>query len=74
MVDVIVGLNLADAIIASGPKQSTNKTGKFKFNVFKECNVNRSDYYSSLSYYSNQPEELQEIYRAAIDSLNKLRR
>ena len=74
MVDVIVGLNLSDAIISSSSGAGIKKNDKFKFNVFKECEVNSDQYYKSLKYYATEPELLQEIYQAAIDSVNRLKR
>lgn len=70
MRDVIVGLNLADAIITSRQE----KKDITKINVFKDCNVSSEQYYNSLSFYSSQPELLQEIYRDAIDSINRMKK
>lgn len=73
MTEVIVGLNLADALISSGKERGLKNDKETKFNVFKECRVDRKQYYESLKYYSNRPETLQEIYKNAIDSINRMK-
>ncbi len=74
MADLVAALHLSDAMINQNNMNITNEKKELKFNVFKENNVEREDYYISMKYYCQNPEQLKAIYQLAMEKLNKMKK
>jgi hypothetical protein len=74
MADVVAALHLSDAMIIQNNMSIAEKKKDLKFNVFKENNVKREDYYNSMKYYCQSPDQLKIIYQLAMDKLNAMKK
>ena len=74
MVQVQVGIHLLEA--EQGQRtidQSLNGTDTISFqSVFKKENITKTQYDSSLIFYSAHPQLLDEVYDKVINELNKM--
>jgi hypothetical protein len=73
MADVVVALNISEALIMQNSQPLVKNKLDLSFNVFKENNVNRADFFKSMEYYSKNPELLKKIYESALDKLAQIK-
>jgi hypothetical protein len=77
MVDVLVDINLAEAALRVGtpshnqPADTLYQKSQF-IKVFEKNEVNPDDFTTSLNYYTEHVEELNEIYLEVIDRLTSM--
>ncbi len=77
MAIVMADLSLAESVInmnmaAKAAEQNTDTTRRF--NVYKEHNISRSQYESSLRYYSAHPDEFKQVYELVVKKLEQMKK
>lgn len=43
-----------------------------RFNIYRQHNISRSTYDSSIAFYSKHPEEFKKVYAMAVDKLSSM--
>ncbi|MCD6067234.1 MAG: hypothetical protein K0S33_2060 [Bacteroidetes bacterium] len=75
MTEVLRDLALMEAAvtikIAPDPSQPIDST--LRFNIYRQHNITKGMYDSSLSYYSNHPQEFKEIYEKVLEQLQQMK-
>src|ERR1700741_1739111 len=69
----LTDLSIMEASINVSHFNAGNKeTDSLRFNIYKQHNITRAAYDSSIAFYSKHPEEFKEIYDAVVEKLTKL--
>jgi hypothetical protein len=71
MVSVLVDLQLLQATIDLGLISGVEKPKDKFYNIFKNHGISRSQYDSSLEFYSSHPETLSKMYVKIISELSR---
>lgn len=74
MSTILANLAIAEAAYNYSPTPEQLKSDTVvKFNVFKQSNINRIQFQSSLDYYSRFPNEMKEIYEKSLTIVSEKR-
>ena len=73
MRDVIVSLNISEALINLNNTALPTEKKVLNFNVFKENNVSKEQYLKSMEFYSQNPKELKKIYAMVLEKMNLMK-
>jgi hypothetical protein len=75
MSEVMTDLTLIEAAISAktGTDPNRNIDSNSRFNIYKQHNISRAFYDSSLSYYSKRPKEFKEVYDLVLERLDKMK-
>lgn len=72
MVNILVDMHLADAVLSSVRNQDTMlmmASSKYYY-IFKKHQIDSAKFTQSLKYYNTQPNQFKEMYNQVVDSLN----
>lgn len=75
MVDLMVDMHLAEAVLHISPKQFSTKKDRLGvyYEVFQKHNITKAEMDSSLNYYMANAEEYRKIYDEVITRLQSIR-
>jgi hypothetical protein len=75
MSEVMTDLTLMEAALSAKTGIDPTRTidSNSCFNIYRQHNISRAFYDSSLSYYSKRPKEFKEVYDLVVEKLNKMK-
>ncbi|MFL5754523.1 MAG: DUF4296 domain-containing protein [Bacteroidia bacterium] len=72
MAAVLCDLSVMEAGINVSRFNAANATDSLRFNIYRQHNISRRDYDSSIAFYSRHPEEFKKVYELVIEKLSRL--